>query len=150
MASELNFAMLACATNLFQCLVLSLAVGRAADRYLSAPWPLRLGLDRGCSSADRYFANACPRDSATKSGGAGAAVARHAVARVCAGLSLRDSLVRRDLLLDLRHYAPLRRYADSGGRRHFDSILHVCRALSRPVRTAAGSGGRIRYYRSQT
>ena len=53
---------------------------------------------------------------------------------------MRHSLVCRDLLLDLRHHAPLWRYAGSRGRAGADLVLHVCRALSRDVRPVAGIG----------
>jgi hypothetical protein len=48
-------------------------------------------------------------------------------------------LVCRNLLLDLRHHASLWRNATSGRRAGADLVLHVCRALSRNVRAAAGT-----------
>ena len=103
-----------------------------------------LRVDRGGAAAGCHFAVPRSGNSATGIG----------VRRVCCPLrhgrgsysvTLRDSLVCRNLLLDLRHHAPLWRDADSGRRAGTDFVLYVCRAVSRDIWAAAGAGGRIEY-----
>ena len=117
-------------------------VGRPAGCDLSAAGALWAGLGRSGAAAGRDLAGACSGDSTTATANerSGAFAARHALAGVRAGLRVRHSVVCRGLLLGLRHHAPLWRDADSGRRAGDDLVLHVCRALSRDVRTAAGFG----------
>src|ERR1035441_4924538 len=82
-------------------------VGGPAGCDLSAAGAVWAGLGRGGAAARRDSAGPRSGDSATATGRSGALAASHAVAGVRAGLRLWDSLVSRDLLLDLRHHAPL-------------------------------------------
>jgi len=134
--------MLTCATNPFQCLVSGPAVRWAADRYFSASESLRVLMDCGGAADRRDLAGARSGSSATATGQPSAFAARHAVAGIRTGLRVRNSLVRWNLLLGLRHHAPLWRAADSGRRAGADLVLHVYRALPRNVRAAAGLGRR--------
>ena len=136
--------MLACATNPFQCLVARPAIRWAANRHLSASESLLVLVDRGGAADRRDLAGARSGDPASGSSSSGAFVASLAVAGVRTGLRVRDSLVCRDVLLGLRHHAPLWRAADSGRCAGADLVLHVCRAVSRAVRAAAGLGRRNR------
>src|SRR5208282_2888025 len=137
--SGTDFAILARAANPFECVGTGAGVGGPAGCDLPAAGAVWAGLGRGGSAAGRDLAGTRSRDSATASARerSGAFAARYAVAGVRTGLRVRHSLVCRDLLLDLRHHAPLWRNATSGRRAGADSFLHVCRALSRDVRAAA-------------
>ena len=132
------FAILMRAQNPPKCVGTGAGVGSPAGCDLSAAGVVLAGLGRG-GAADRCdLAGARSGDSAI--GWSGAFAARRAVAGIPAGLQVRDFVVCRDLLLDLRHHAPLWRAADSGRRAGADFVLHVRRALSRDVRAAAGLG----------
>src|SRR5580704_19657168 len=98
---ESDFAMLTCATNVFQCLASGCAVCRAADRHFSASESLLVVVDCGGATDRCDLAGAASGDSATATRRSGAFAAGHAMAGVCAGLPVRDSLVCRNLLLDL-------------------------------------------------
>src|SRR5260370_26385752 len=79
-------------------------------------------------------------------------------AAVCAGLDMRDSLVGRHLLLDLRHDASVWRAEPGGGIASVASVLFLPWALSRAIRISAelcgraspgqpaGSGGRALFF----
>src|SRR5260370_10379956 len=133
-----DFAMLACATNPFQCLASSHAIRWAADRCFSTSESLLVFLDCGGAADRRDLAGARYGDSAI--GWAGALAARHAVAGVRTRLRVRHSLGSWDLRLDLRHHASLRRAARAGCRAGAGLVLYVVGALFRNVRAAAGGG----------
>lgn len=137
-ACDSNFAMLACAANLSQCLASANNISRAADRHFSTFEPLCVLVDCGSAAAGRHLTSTRSRNFAIGWGRAIAAC--NALARISAGLRVRHSLVCRDLLLDLRHHASLWRPARSYSRARLNLILHVCRAVSRAVRHAAGIG----------
>ena len=76
----------------------------------------------------------------------GSAAAREAGAGISAGLLLRNSVVCRNLLLDLQHHAAVRRSGYGRGAGASFSFLFVSCSLSRRVRPAdqpAGESGRI-------
>src|SRR5580658_8601785 len=133
--------MLACATNLFQRLVSSRAFSGAANRYFSAARPLLAVVDCSGAAAGRDFAGAAFGDAATGGRGAGAVIACNSITGISAGLSVRHPVVCGNLLLDLRHDAPVWRAAGSGGGAGVAVVLLICGALSRAVWNAAGAGG---------
>ncbi len=97
-------------------------------------------------AADRcHFALPRSRDSAaaTATRRSSAAAARHALAGICVGLLMRHPVVCRNLLLDLRHHAPLWWPADSSRDAGAGFVLYVRGALPRDVRAVAGFGRRI-------
>ena len=137
-ARDSNFAMLACAANLSQCLASANNISRAADRHFPTFEPVCVLVDRGNAAAGRDLRSALSRNFAIGWGRAIAAC--DALARISVGLCVRHSLVCGDLLLDLRHHASLWWAADSNGGARLDLVLHVCRAVSRAIRPAAGIG----------
>src|SRR5271155_1290827 len=130
--------MLNCATNPRQCLVAGPAVGWTTDRYFSASRALLVLVDCGGASAGCDSSGARFRWSRTRWSNAVAAC--QSLAGILAGISLRDCLVCRDLLLDFRHHASVWRDACSGGGAGAFPVLLVCRTLSRDVWPAAGLG----------
>src|SRR5216684_4834407 len=137
-ARDCNFVMLACAANLPQCLASANNISRAADRHFPTFEPVCVLVDCGNTAAGRHLTSALSRNFAIGWGRALAAC--NALARISVGLRVRHSLVCGDLLLDLRHHASLWWAAGSHSRARLDLILHVCRAVSRTVRPAAGIG----------
>src|SRR5580704_5538516 len=118
------------------------AVGGPAGCDLSAVGFPLVVVDRGGAVAGRDSAGAPFRDSATATWRSGTSGACYAVAGVLTGLCVRDSVVCRDLLLDLLNHAPIWRDAGSDGRAGADFVLHVRRALPRNVWDVAGAGRR--------
>ena len=91
--------------NPFERMVVGGGVGGIASGDLSPAGALLAGVDCDCAAADRGFAGSAGRCVAGGCGGEESA--RITLARVSARLSLRNSMVRRDVLLDLRHDASL-------------------------------------------
>ena len=129
-------------TNSSQRVVARGFVGGASSRHLSAARVVLAGVDRGCSVVDRAAADTSGRSAAggrrceTRSG--------IAVAGIFARVSVRHFVVRRDVLLGLRHHASLWRAAGSDGGFSGHSVLPVHRALSRLFRISGGVGRRPR------
>jgi len=142
-ARDSNFAMLACAANLPQCLASANNISRATDRHFPTFEPVCVVLDCGGAAAGRHLTSALYRNFAI--GWARAIAACDALAGISVGLRVRHSLVCGDLLLDLRHHASLRWAADSNSGARVDLILHVRRAVSRTIRSAVGTGRRMEF-----
>src|SRR5581483_582478 len=105
--SRTNFAILSCATHSSKCLAAHSALGWAADPDLPASEPLRALL--GCNGAHvaRPLARAKTRDITVH--GRNQAAAGESGSRFRSRIRVRNFVVSRHLLLDLRHHAPVRR-----------------------------------------
>lgn len=134
------FVILAGEANSLQRVVASWSVVAVADPYFPSAWTLRF-IVGGIRSADRgsvaSAASGRARDRRLRSSSG-----CDAGAGVFAGLHFRHSVVRRHVLLDLRHHARAWRAERTGGRSGAISLLPLSRSLSRTVWTPAGIGGR--------
>src|SRR5437660_3758178 len=109
------------------------SVSSPADSDLPAAGRLPPFLVRHRALAD------CPAAGTPRRGvgsrGLGPPAAGHAVAGISAGLRLRHRVVWRNLLLDLRHHAPIRRPERAHGAPGPLSFLLLSRPVSRSLRT---------------
>ena len=118
-------------------------VGRITDRDFSAAGIVLAGMGCGCTSADcsaagaacRRLAGGCHRKTRP----------RVTLAGIPARIFLRDFVVRRNLLLGLRHHASLWRLARPHGGICLAAVLHVHRALPRVLRISGRSGRGTRF-----
>src|SRR5262249_13378655 len=106
-------------------------LGRAAGPHLSAAEPLRPELDCGCSPSDRFIARPPTGNSAAS--GPRETQTGISVARFSSRIHLRNSLVRRELLLGLQHHEAVRRHQPCRSCRSPHLVLSLSRPLSRSL-----------------
>ena len=119
-----------------------LAIGGPADSDFSPAQSVFSGLGGGGSPAYRAFARPATRYPAAS--GRSEAAAGQAGPGFSSSLHLRNSLVRRNLLLDLPHHAPVRRGRHAGRAGAALSFLPLPGPLSRPLRLADRTAGKGR------